>query len=230
MPKFTIAFMPIELREEVGRVADDLLGLADAITVGSISEDVCPWAGQVRVRVEIILESLGVKVFYVRSEDVREERTGDVDHRLRHYLQFCRQPLREVWECGAVLRRTGALPLGCPVFDYVKGFRLAARGLRRWLRGTAKTDTPANAPAKADAPAANAPVKTATAAEEAVWSDPMPKAEMARRFFKAKDVRSRKIEPFLKRWGIEHLSGNLYHVRLDLMTPDERKRMETRFE
>lgn len=59
------------------------------------------------------------------------------------------------------------------------------------------------------------------------WSVPMTKTELTKRFFEADGVRPRKVENILKkRYGLEHIEGYLWRVRLDKMDPATRKRFE----
>jgi len=62
---------------------------------------------------------------------------------------------------------------------------------------------------------------------EPEWSVPMTKKELTKRFVGADVVRPRKVENILKeRYGLEHIRGYQWRVRLDKMDPATRKRFE----
>ncbi len=57
-------------------------------------------------------------------------------------------------------------------------------------------------------------------------SEPMSKAELARRVFGDNKVRARKVEPLLKQWGVVQHSPLKIRVRLDAMDPHTRAKIE----
>jgi len=62
---------------------------------------------------------------------------------------------------------------------------------------------------------------------EPEWSVPMTKTELTKRLVKGDRVRPRKVEGFLKeKYGLEHIKGYQWRVRLDKMDPAIRKRFE----
>jgi hypothetical protein len=62
---------------------------------------------------------------------------------------------------------------------------------------------------------------------EPEWSVPMSKTELTKRLVRRDGVRPRKVEGFLKKeYGLEHIKGYQWRVRLDKMDPATRKRFE----
>jgi hypothetical protein len=62
---------------------------------------------------------------------------------------------------------------------------------------------------------------------EPEWSVPMTKKELTKRLVRGDGVRPRKVEGILKKiYGLEHIEGYQWRVRLDKMDPATRKRFE----
>ncbi len=62
---------------------------------------------------------------------------------------------------------------------------------------------------------------------EPEWSVPMTKTELTKRLVRGDGVRPRKVEGILmEKYGLEHIKGYQWRVRLDRMDPATRKRFE----
>jgi len=58
------------------------------------------------------------------------------------------------------------------------------------------------------------------------WSAPMTRTEIARRITGRANARPRKVQALLDRYGLQHVSGRMYQVRLDKMESNIRKSIE----
>ncbi len=64
--------------------------------------------------------------------------------------------------------------------------------------------------------------------EKPEWSAPMTRTEMARRITGNETPRLRKVQPLLDRFGLDHVEGRNYRVRLDRMDANTRRKIESR--
>jgi len=58
------------------------------------------------------------------------------------------------------------------------------------------------------------------------WSAPMTRTEIARRITGRANARPRKVQALLNRYGLQHVAGRMYQVRLDKMESNIRKIVE----
>jgi hypothetical protein len=61
---------------------------------------------------------------------------------------------------------------------------------------------------------------------EREWSGPMSRSDMARRITGDPSARPRKVQALLERYGLEHIKGRQYRVRLDQMDASTRRKLE----
>lgn len=63
---------------------------------------------------------------------------------------------------------------------------------------------------------------------EEEWSSPMTRTEMARRLTGNSKARHREVKHFLQQFGLRHVNGKKYQIRLDKMDAYTRQNIEKR--
>jgi hypothetical protein len=69
-------------------------------------------------------------------------------------------------------------------------------------------------------------VEGTDAPDEGEWSAPMTRTDMARRITGDRYARPRKVEKLLHRYGLRHVDGRMFQVRVDTMDSATRKKVE----